>query len=214
MAQTGVTRLDPPVDPSRDHILGDPNAEMVLVEYGSYACPSCREANVVIARLREHFGSRLCYVFRHRPISDDESARRAAVLAEYAAATDDFWPVHGALMTCGPVLEPQELDVIAKAFDQPSPDSAEGDRREAAEQRVREDERSAAASGASVAPSASPRRGRHPTCARSMRRRRWCSAPKHGTTATCRAKDPRDARSTCSIRFIRDWNHRLRDCCT
>ena len=152
MAQTGVPRLDPPIDPSRDHILGDPDAEMVLVEYGSYACPSCREANVVIARLRDHFGPRLCYVYRHRPIIGDGSARRAAVLAEYAAATDDFWPVHGALMACGPVLDPQELDVIAKAFDLPSPDSADADRREAAELRVREDERSAAASSASVAP--------------------------------------------------------------
>ena len=153
MAQTDATRLDRPVDPARDHILGDPDAEMVLLEYGSYACPSCREANKVIARLRDQFGPRLCYVYRHRPITGSEEARRAAVLAEYAAATpDDFWPVHSALMTCGPVLEPQELDLIAAAFDLPSPELADAALHAAAERRVLEDERSAAASGALVAP--------------------------------------------------------------
>ena len=153
MAQADVTRLDRAIDPSRDHILGDPRAEMILLEYGSYACPACREANKVVARLRDQFGSRLCYVYRHRPITGSEEARRAAVLAEYAAATpDDFWPVHSALMTCGPALEPQELDLIATAFDLPSPELADADLRAASERRVHEDERSAAASGAMVAP--------------------------------------------------------------
>lgn len=126
---------------------------MVLVEYGSYACPSCHEAHAVIARLRDEYGERLCYVFRHRPITGNETARRAAVLAEYVAATsDDFWPVHSALMTCGPILEPQDLDGIASAFELPSLDHAEPVQREVAERRVREDARSAAASGASLAP--------------------------------------------------------------
>ncbi len=153
MEQTHSSRLDSAVDPSRDHILGDLDAEMVLLEYGSYACPACREANAVIARLRDHFGSRLCYVYRHRPITGSESAWRAAVLAEYAAASpDDFWPVHSALMTCGPVLETQEFDLIAAAFELPSPGAADADQHAAAEQRVREDQESAAASGALVAP--------------------------------------------------------------
>jgi NhaA family Na+:H+ antiporter len=153
MAQTGLTRLNRAIDPERDHILGDPDADMVLLEYGSYACQACREVNAVITRLRDHFGSRLCYVYRHRPITGNESAWRAAVLAEYAAATpDDFWPVHSALMTCGPVLEPLELDLIAAAFDLPSAGSADTDLNAAAERRVREDQQSAAASGVSVAP--------------------------------------------------------------
>ena len=153
MVQARSNRLDRAVDPSRDHILGDPDAAMVLVEYGSYACPACREANAVIARLRDHFGQRLCYVYRHRPITGSEPARRAAVIAEYATATQqDFWPVHSALMGCGPELDPQELDLIATAFDLPSAASADAAIREAAEQRIDEDTRSAATSGALVAP--------------------------------------------------------------
>jgi NhaA family Na+:H+ antiporter len=38
-------RLEPPVNGRPDHTLGDPNAPITLVEYGSYNCPSCRAAD-------------------------------------------------------------------------------------------------------------------------------------------------------------------------
>ncbi|HEU4521527.1 MAG TPA: thioredoxin domain-containing protein, partial [Thermoanaerobaculia bacterium] len=57
------TRLDPPVDPERDHVLGSPSAEITLVEYGSYACPHCRAANQRIAEIRHELGDRIRYVF-------------------------------------------------------------------------------------------------------------------------------------------------------
>ena len=79
-------RLDRPVDQARDHVLGAGDAEITLVEYGSYACPYCRVANEQIARVRDEFGDRLRYVFRHRPLTDSEIARRAAELVEH---TDD-----------------------------------------------------------------------------------------------------------------------------
>ena len=53
MAEPRATRLDRRVDPDRDHVLGNPRADMTLVEYGSYACPSCHVAHDVIAGLRK-----------------------------------------------------------------------------------------------------------------------------------------------------------------
>ena len=85
MAQARLSnRLDRPVDQVRDHVLGAPDAEITLVEYGSYACPYCRAANEQIARVRDPFGDRLRYVFRHRPLTGSELARRAAELVEQA----------------------------------------------------------------------------------------------------------------------------------
>ncbi len=52
MAETRWNMLDPPVDVGRDHVLGPPDAEMTLVEYGSYACPHCHAVHEVIEGLR------------------------------------------------------------------------------------------------------------------------------------------------------------------
>ena len=78
-------RLDRAVDPARDHVLGPAQAPITLVEYGSYDCPYCRAANEEIAKLRDRFGQRMRYVFRQRPVTGSELARRAAELAETRA---------------------------------------------------------------------------------------------------------------------------------
>ena len=153
MAEPRATRLDRRVDPDRDHVLGNPRADMTLVEYGSYACPSCHVAHDVIAGLRDRFGDRLRYVFRHKPIADNEDAERAAVLAEYAAATGDrFWEVHDALMTRGPRFDDDDFEEIAAAYDLPPREDRDPAVMEAARQRVREDLASSRRSGALVSP--------------------------------------------------------------
>ena len=52
-------RLDGPVDHETDHVLGPADAEITLVEYGSYACPHCRAANERIAQARDQLGDRV-----------------------------------------------------------------------------------------------------------------------------------------------------------
>ena len=102
--------LDPPVDVDRDHVLGPPDAEMTLVEYGSYACPRCHAVHEVIEGLRSRFGERMRYVFRHLPVAGSEDATRASELAEYAAQTTGrFWEVHEALMERGPAFVGRRL---------------------------------------------------------------------------------------------------------
>ncbi len=116
--------LDPAVDTSRDHILGPHDAEMTLVEYGSYGCARCQAVHDVVEQLRSRFGDRMRYVFRHLPNSGNETARRAAELAEYAAqTTGDFWGVHEALMERGPGLSSADLEQVAQTFQLPPVDA-------------------------------------------------------------------------------------------
>lgn len=82
MTDVRPDRLDRPVDPTRDHILGSPDAEITLVEYGGYTCRFCHSAHAIIASLRDRFGDRMRYVFRHRPLRDGPEGREAAALAE------------------------------------------------------------------------------------------------------------------------------------
>jgi Na+:H+ antiporter, NhaA family len=107
-------RLDRPVDPARDRIVGSPQAEITLVEYGSYDCPHCRAANARITEVREQLGERVRYVFRHRPITNSDIARRAAEIVEQAPTTDAFWSAHVALMTRSRTLTEEDLVAVAE----------------------------------------------------------------------------------------------------
>ena len=148
-----ASRLDRPVDEMRDHVLGSSAASLTLVEYGSYACPSCRAANEPITELRNRFGERLRYVFRHRPVTGSELARRAAELAEHAADHDRFWDAHIELMTRSASLAEGDLDAVAAelglAREEPQHIEESGRRARA---RVDEDVESARKSGVSFTP--------------------------------------------------------------
>lgn len=141
-------RLDRPVDPARDHMLGRADAGIVLVEYGSYACPYCRAANVHIARARDALGDRLAYVFRHKPLTGSALARQAAALVERAPDADAFWHAHVTLMTRSPTLTEDDLAAVASELGLDADPAEEA----AAEARVRADEASAKASGVLVTP--------------------------------------------------------------
>ena len=56
------------IDRERDHIRGNPDAPLTLVEYGDYECPFCSRATGGIDEVRAHFGDDLCYVWRHLPL--------------------------------------------------------------------------------------------------------------------------------------------------
>lgn len=133
-----------------DHALGGADAGFTLIEYGSYHCPFCRSAHEVVANLRDRFGDRMRYVYRHRPISGDAKALRAAELAEYAHQTADrFWETHDALMKRGPALDERDLDELAAQLRLDRP-GAEAWRR--AQEKVRDDMEEARRSGAAYAP--------------------------------------------------------------
>ena len=145
-------RLEPAADSRPEHALGAVGAEITLVEYGSFNCPSCRAAHEVIARLRERFGERLRYVFRHRPLTGSEEARRAAELAEYAAeTTGEYWRAHEALMRRGPRLRPEDFTAVAAELGLP-PREAQAEAWRSAQATVAHDLDSARASGARVSP--------------------------------------------------------------
>ena len=146
-------RLDRAVDAGYDHVLGPANAQITLVEYGSYACPYCRAANDQIAKVRDEFGDRLRYVFRHRPLTGSDIARRAAELAERADDPERFWQAHVELMTRSETLTEDDLRAVANDLGLARDDAAqaaEGARQ--AKARVAADERSARASGVMITP--------------------------------------------------------------
>jgi NhaA family Na+:H+ antiporter len=146
-------RLDRPVDEIRDHILGPNNAPITLVEYGSYDCPHCRAANERITEVRGQFGDRLRYVFRHRPITGSDLARRAAELVETIDDPEKFWDAHVALMTRSKTLSEDDLIAVADQLGVARQDGKQAEATlERAKARVDLDVDSARASGVQFTP--------------------------------------------------------------
>ena len=149
--ETTPNRLDRPVDELYDHILGPSNAEITLVEYGSYADPASRLAHERVAQMRSRFGNRLRYVFRHRPLKGSAIARQAAELVESFGDPARFWNMHVSLMARSDKLTEDDLRTIAANLDEeraPGQDELVLQ----AKARVDADIESAAASGVIITP--------------------------------------------------------------
>ena len=82
----------------RDHIRGNVDAPLTLLEYGDYECPDCFQAAPIVNQLRTKLGDRLRFVFRHFPNSTiHPHASIAAQAAEAAGVQGKFWEMHDVL---------------------------------------------------------------------------------------------------------------------
>lgn len=80
-----------------DHILGNPNAELLLVEYSDTECPYCKQFHSTLNRLVNEYGKdgKVAWVYRHFPIDQLHSkARKEAEASECAndlGGPSKFW---------------------------------------------------------------------------------------------------------------------------
>lgn len=101
-----------------DHIQGDPNAPIELVEYGDYQCPHCGRAYPVVKELQQQLGSRLKLIFRNFPLSKiHPQARAAAIAAEAAAFQGKYWEMHDILFENQTRINPTALIEYAQKID-------------------------------------------------------------------------------------------------
>jgi protein-disulfide isomerase len=83
---------------SRDHVIGDDDAAVTVVEYGDYECPFCAGAQSVVKQILARHGNNLRFLFRHFPLVEvHPHAEPAAETAEFAASQGLFWPMHDAI---------------------------------------------------------------------------------------------------------------------
>ncbi len=114
MDDDGLTRLAVPVGPE-DHVRGNPDAPVTLVEYGDFECPYCALAYPTVKALEAKYGERLRVVFRSFPLQQHPHAGPAAEAAEFAADHGEFWALHDALYERDfPLDQPHVLKAAAK----------------------------------------------------------------------------------------------------
>jgi protein-disulfide isomerase len=104
----------------RDHRRGDPNAPVVLVEYGDYQCPYCAAAEPVVDALLQNLGTEVQAIFRHFPLSQvHPMAETAAQAAEFAGMHAEFWTMHKGLFANQHQLSPAVIFTIAAGLELP-----------------------------------------------------------------------------------------------
>ncbi len=103
-------KLNRPVDATRDHIKGSPDAEFTIVEYGDFECPFCGRATGSIDEVFAYFGPRVRWVWRHFPLDQPHPhAQQAAQAYEAAARQGKFLEMSKKLFAHQLDLETEDL---------------------------------------------------------------------------------------------------------
>jgi len=81
-----------------DHVEGNADSEVILIEYGDFQCPSCAAAHPPIQQVLVEYGDRIAFVYRNFPLTTiHPNARAAAAAAESAGLQGKYWEMHNAL---------------------------------------------------------------------------------------------------------------------
>ncbi len=84
-------------DPAVDHILGNPDAPVKVIEYADLECPYCKTFHTTMHQIMEHYGEngQVAWVFRHFPLAQIHSkSPKEAEATECAAdigGNEAFW---------------------------------------------------------------------------------------------------------------------------
>ncbi len=101
-AGTGEELADPETGPIRpvdenDHILGNPNAPIVIVEYSDFDCPFCKNFHETMNSIMADYGStgQVAWVYRHFPLEQLHPNAPGIALASECVASlggnEAFW---------------------------------------------------------------------------------------------------------------------------
>jgi protein-disulfide isomerase len=97
-----------------DHALGSDHAQVTVIEYGDFECPSCKVAATAPPLLLERFPNRVRFIFRHFPLTEAHPhAQLAAEAAEAAGAQGRFWPMYHLLFDHQTHLKVKDLQRYA-----------------------------------------------------------------------------------------------------
>ena len=81
-----------------DHIYGNANSKVLLVEYADFQCPGCNSSYPVTKKVIEKYKDKIGFIFRNYPLtSAHPNALAAAAAAESAGLQGKYWEMHNSL---------------------------------------------------------------------------------------------------------------------
>ncbi len=93
-----VSDVDPKVVSEIDHVRGDENSPVTLIEYADFQCPGCKSYYPILKSLESKYDGKVRFVFRHFPLTQiHPNAFAASRAAEAASNQGKFFEMHDKL---------------------------------------------------------------------------------------------------------------------
>lgn len=80
-----------------EHVKGNPEAKVTLVEYSDFQCPACASFQPVLEEIMNQYGDKIRFEYKHFPLPIHPYAQQAAVAAEAAGQQGKFFEFHDML---------------------------------------------------------------------------------------------------------------------
>ena len=81
-----------------DHVFGNKDSKVVLIEYGDFQCPGCGSAYPNVKLVKEKYKDKMGFVFRNYPLTTiHPNALAASAAAESAGLQGKYWEMNDAL---------------------------------------------------------------------------------------------------------------------
>ncbi len=113
--------IEIPAISAEDHVLGNPNADVVIVEYSDTECPFCKVFHNTLKDIMSTYGNKVAWSYRHFPIAQLHSrATKEAEATECAASLGGnaaFWKYLDKIFettNSNDSLDPNQLPILAQ----------------------------------------------------------------------------------------------------
>lgn len=84
---------------STDHVIGNPDAKVTLIEYSDFQCPACGAYYPIVSRLITEASTTLRFAYRHFPLPQHPNAMPSAIASEAAANQGKFYEMVDLIFT-------------------------------------------------------------------------------------------------------------------
>lgn len=112
-ATADISKIAPVSD--SDHIRGNKNAKITMIEYSDFECPFCQRHAPTLQQVIDQYEGDVRLVYRHLPLSSiHPNAQKAAEASECAADQGKFWEMHDKLFENNTALGVTNLKSYAK----------------------------------------------------------------------------------------------------
>lgn len=93
---------------------GPANAPITIIEFSEFECPFCQRVQANLKPLRDRYGTRIRWVYKHFPLEFHPKAKPAAYASYAAGKQGKFWEFTAAIWPRQNYLSDQMLTDIAK----------------------------------------------------------------------------------------------------